>query len=200
MTHLVIMASGEGTNAVNLINRFRHHPFARVVLLICDRPTAPVIEKARALQVPVELVSKDQLQNGKALNRLLRGYSADLIVLAGFLRKIPEETVRAYPRQIINIHPALLPAFGGKGMYGMAVHQAVINAGVRQSGITIHFVNEHYDAGEIIFQKSIPVLPEDTPESLMQKVRHLEHRYYPEVIETLIRQRMAGRVNPSVDS
>lgn len=186
MTHLAVFASGEGTNAENLIRYFQHHPLARVVLVVSDRAEAPVIRKAQRLNVPVHVLSSDELRSGERLKDVLKQSGIEMILLAGYLRKMSDELIQHYPEKIINLHPALLPAFGGKGMYGMKVHEAVIRSGVKESGITIHFVNEHYDEGEIIFQKSIPVEANDTPESLQKKIRELELKYYPEVIEKLL--------------
>lgn len=186
MLHLAVFASGEGTNAVNLIRHFENHPLAKVVLVVCDKAGAPVLEKSKHLNVYAHLLTPDEIYSGERIVNLLRNSAIDLVLLAGYLRKIPFEVIEAYPKKIINLHPALLPAFGGKGMYGMKVHEAVIASGVKESGITIHFVNEHYDEGEIIFQKSIPVETNDTSDSLQKKIRELELKYYPQVVEKLI--------------
>lgn len=187
MTRLAVFASGEGTNAENLIRHFQNHPMARVVMVVSDKAEAPVIEKAKRLHVPVHVLSADEVLSGKKMNDVLKPSGIHLIVLAGYLRKIPGEVIEQYPQKIINLHPALLPFFGGKGMYGKKVHEAVIRSGVKESGITIHFVNEHYDDGEIIFQKSIPVEADETSESLQKKIRELEWKYYPEVIDKLLK-------------
>ncbi|MBL7929843.1 MAG: phosphoribosylglycinamide formyltransferase [Bacteroidia bacterium] len=187
MTRLAVFASGEGTNAENLIRHFQNHPMARVVMVVSDKAEAPVIEKAKRLHVPVHVLSADEVLSGKKMNDVLKQSDIHLIVLAGYLRKIPGEVIEQYPQKIINLHPALLPFFGGKGMYGKKVHEAVIRSGVKESGITIHFVNEHYDDGEIIFQKSIPVEADETSESLQKKIRELEWKYYPEVIDKLLK-------------
>lgn len=186
MTRLAVFASGEGTNAENLIRHFQNHPLAKVVLVVSDNAEAPVIEKAKRLNVPVHVLSSDELRSGIMMNDVLKQSAIDMILLAGYLRKIPGEVIEHYPKKIINLHPALLPSFGGKGMYGMKVHEAVIGSGVKESGITIHFVNEHYDEGEIIFQKSIPVEADDSSETLQKKIKALELKFFPEVIEKLL--------------
>ncbi len=192
MMRLAVFASGEGTNAENLIRYFENHPQSRVVLVISDKSEAPVIEKAKRLNIPVRVLGSDEVCSGKKLIDVMKQSGIDMIVLAGYLRKIPGELIEHYPKKIINLHPALLPFFGGKGMYGMKVHEAVIASGVKESGITIHYVNEHYDEGEIIFQKSVPVAEGDTPESLQKKIRALELKYYPEVIAKLITSSPVG--------
>lgn len=186
MIHLAVFASGEGTNADNLIRFFQNHPLAKVVLVVSDKAAAPVIEKAKKRNVPVLTLNTHELHSGKWLQDFLNAAGIHMILLAGYLRKIPPELINGYPKKIINLHPALLPAFGGKGMYGMRVHEAVIASGKKESGISIHYVNEQYDKGEILFQKSIPVEPTDTPGSLQKKIRALELKYYPEVIEKLL--------------
>jgi phosphoribosylglycinamide formyltransferase-1 len=192
MTRLAVFASGEGTNAENLIQFFRNHPLACVTLVACDKAGAPVIEKANRFQVPVHVFSNEELHSGALMKKILNDAGIGMIALAGYLRKVPVEVIKHYPEKIINLHPALLPAFGGKGMYGMKVHEAVIASGAKESGITIHFVNENYDEGKIIFQKSIPVRPDDSPVSLQKKIRELEIKYYPLVIEKLLKDSQAG--------
>lgn len=192
MIRLAVFASGEGTNAENLIRYFKNHPLAKVILVITDKTEAPVIEKAKRLNVPVRVLSSNEVRSGEKMIDVLNQSGIDMIVLAGYLRKIPGEVIEHYPKKIINLHPALLPLFGGKGMYGIKVHEAVIRSGMKESGITIHFVNEHYDEGEIIFQKSIPVEADDTAETLQKKIRELELKYLPEVIEKLITSSPVG--------
>ncbi len=192
MIRLAVFASGEGTNAENLIRYFENHSGARVVLVVSDKENARVIAKAKRLHVPVHVLSSDEVCSGKRLMEVLKQSGINMIVLAGYLRKIPGDVIEHYPKKIINLHPALLPSFGGKGMYGMKVHEAVIRSGIKESGITIHYVNEHYDEGEIIFQKSIPVETNDTPDSLQKKIRALELKYFPEVIEKLITSSPVG--------
>ncbi|MBK9175368.1 MAG: phosphoribosylglycinamide formyltransferase [Flavobacteriales bacterium] len=185
MVRIAVLASGSGTNTERLIEHFAEHPAGRVVLVGCDQPDAGVLERAWRLHVPGYLFNGRQLREGSVL-RELRSQRIDLIVLAGFMRLVPAEVVRAFPERIVNIHPALLPKFGGKGMYGRRVHEAVIAAGEQESGITIHLVNERYDEGRIVHQASCPVLANDTPEALAERIHALEHEHYPEVVSNLI--------------
>lgn len=185
MKRIAVMASGSGTNAQRLIEHFQAHPAAQVMLVGCDQPQAGVLQRAWDLHVPSYLFNGQELRGGTVLRELL-GQGIDLVVLAGFLRLIPDEMVRAFPDRMVNIHPALLPKFGGKGMYGHRVHEAVIAAGEQESGITIHLVNERYDEGRILFQAKCPVLPADTPASLAGRIHALEHAHYPRVVESLI--------------
>ena len=182
---IAILASGSGSNAQCLVEHFRGHAAAEVVLIGCDQPNAGVLQRAWDLGVPSYLFNGAQLKDGTVLHEL-QGLQVDLIVLAGFLRLIPAAMVQACPGRILNIHPALLPKYGGKGMYGQRVHEAVIAAGERESGITIHLVNEHYDEGEHLFQARCAVLPEDTPDTLAQRIHTLEHAHFPRVVEELI--------------
>lgn len=186
MERIAILASGSGTNAQRLIEHFAQHAAARVALVGCDRPGAGVIQRAWDLGVPCYLFGVAELRNGDLL-RELQGQRITLIVLAGFLRLLPEELIAAFPGRIVNIHPSLLPRFGGKGMYGDRVHAAVIAAGEPESGITIHLVNEHYDEGEVLFQRKCPVLLGDTPESLAKRIHELEHAHYPAVVEEVLK-------------
>lgn len=185
MNSIAILASGSGTNAENIIRYFNNHPFIRATLVATNNPNAYVIERAKIMAVPVVVFSMEELQNGVLL-KLLKVNSIDLIVLAGFIKLVPECVVNAFPRRIVNIHPALLPAYGGKGMYGDRVHEAVIANGDKESGITIHYVNNRYDEGDIIFQAKCEVNPTDTPATLAQKVHQLEYQHYPGVIESLL--------------
>lgn len=185
MKNIAILASGSGTNAQRLVEHFSGSERARIALLGSDNPNAGVIQRAWDLSVPSYLFSSTQLKDGNVL-RELKGQCIDLVVLAGFLRLVPVEMVRAFPKRIVNIHPALLPKYGGKGMYGQRVHEAVIAAGEKESGITIHFVNERYDEGEHLHQVKCPVLPDDTPGSLAERIHALEHLHYSQVIESLI--------------
>ena len=189
LKHLVIFASGAGSNAKSIIDFFKQTNKARVALIVCNNPDAGVITIAENEKIPVLLISKKHfLENGYLPE--IKNYDPDLIILAGFLWKIPEALIKAFPRKIVNIHPALLPGFGGKGMYGMAVHEAVIKARENQSGITIHFVDEFYDNGKIIFQATCPVHENDTAELLAQRIHALEYEYFPKVIEKLIAKRI----------
>ncbi|GAB4320972.1 MAG: phosphoribosylglycinamide formyltransferase [Bacteroidales bacterium] len=182
---VAIFASGNGTNAENIIIRFRNHPVIRVVRVFCNHPGAGVISRAGKQGVPVTVFTRSDLNERKILKALIAD-CIDFIVLAGFLWLIPPDIVSAYPGRIVNIHPALLPKYGGKGMYGDHVHRAVIASGDRESGITIHLVNEHYDEGAALFQARCPVEPDDTPEKLARRIHQLEYRHFPEVIEKWI--------------
>lgn len=185
MRKIAILASGEGTNAEHIIRYFAGHPAIQVVVVIASKPTAGVIKRAESLNVPVEVLSKEVFEKGTVLEVLSR-YAADFIVLAGFLLHIPSAVLHDYSGKIVNIHPSLLPKFGGKGMYGGHVHEAVLAAKEKESGITVHYVDELYDNGKIIFQAKCPVFPEDTPELLAQRVHALEYTYYPCVIEKVL--------------
>ncbi|GAA4301379.1 phosphoribosylglycinamide formyltransferase [Compostibacter hankyongensis] len=187
MKHIVIFASGTGSNAAKIIDRFRESELARVKLLLCNNPQAGVLETARREGIPVALLDRHDFYHTDRYVKLLQEMPADLVVLAGFLWKIPDNLVRAFAGKMINLHPALLPKYGGKGMYGERVHTAVIAAGDTESGITIHYVNDQYDDGEIILQKTCPVLPGDTPELLAGRIHKLEHTWLPQVVEELLR-------------
>ena len=185
MKQIAIFASGTGTNAEQIIRHFTRHPTVKVQLVVSNKPQAGVIQKARLHDVPQLILEKEKFFRGNHYVDELREKHIDLLVLAGFLWKIPDGLIAAYRGNIINIHPALLPAYGGKGMYGMTVHEAVIKAGESETGITIHHVDEQYDHGAVIFQAKCAVAPDDTAESLAAKVHELEHRYYPQIIEQL---------------
>ena len=186
MTQLAIFASGAGTNAKNIIDHFRHHPVICVSLIACNKPDAGVLHIAREEGIPVLLIEREPFFSGTAYVPELREKKIDYIILAGFLWKIPEALIKAYPRRIINIHPALLPKHGGKGMYGRFVHEAVIAASDKETGITIHYVDEQYDHGEAIFQARVPVEAGDDPGTLARKVQLLEYEHFPEVIEGVV--------------
>jgi len=178
---LAIFASGSGTNAEQIIRHFTDHPDIRTELLLSNKPDAYALVRATALGIPAVTFTKEDFQDGTVENLLLRA-GITHVVLAGFLWLVPPSLVRAFPGRIINIHPALLPSFGGKGMYGMRVHQAVRDSGVGKTGITIHLVNEHYDEGSILFQAECNVLPSDTPENIAAKVHELEYAHFPRII------------------
>jgi phosphoribosylglycinamide formyltransferase 1 len=182
---IAIFASGAGSNAQKIIQHFARHPNIKVVLVVCNKPQAGVLAIAETAGIPSLLIQKTALQ-AHGYREELQAAGVDFIVLAGFLLKIPPVLVQAFPNKIINIHPALLPKHGGQGMYGAHVHQAVIDAKDAQSGITIHYVNEQYDEGNIIFQASCPVVPGDDAPSLADKVHQLEHLHYPRLIEQLL--------------
>ncbi|MDD2285861.1 MAG: phosphoribosylglycinamide formyltransferase, partial [Paludibacter sp.] len=184
---IALFASGSGSNAENIIRYFSEKPGIVFPLIISNKPDAFVHERAKTMGIPSFSFSKKEFDEGDKIIRLLKEYKINFIVLAGFLLKISSPLLEAFPNKIINIHPALLPKFGGKGMYGQHVHRAVVNAGETQSGITIHYVNEKYDEGSIIFQAICEVLPDDTPESLAEKVHALEYLHFPGVIENIVK-------------
>ncbi len=186
---IAIFASGGGTNAENLALYFRNNNIAEIAIMVTNVATAGVIERAEKLNIPCHVLSKNTLSSGQEINQFLEKHSIDFIVLAGYLWKIPQELVQKFNGKILNIHPALLPAYGGKGMYGMNVHKAVINANESYSGITIHEVNENYDEGSIVFQKSYEIKSGETPESLAKEVQKLEHVHFPSVVENYIRDK-----------
>lgn len=186
MKRLAIFASGTGSNAKQLIDYFSGNKDISVALLVSNRKEARALEIARNSNVPAVNFTKEEFYNSSTVIEKLVSEKIDFIVLAGFLIKIPDNILKAYENKIINIHPALLPDFGGKGMYGLNVHKAVIESGKKESGITIHLVNEHYDEGRILYQAKCPVLENDTAEILATRVQELEHRYFPEVVEHFI--------------
>ena len=185
MIKIVIFASGSGTNAENIIRHFKATKTASIEAVFTNKADAQVIQRAEKYQVPSQVFSKNDLETGKVLQEI-NTIQPDLIVLAGFLLKFPETIVAAYPDKIINIHPALLPKYGGKGMYGMHVHRAIVENKEPKTGITIHYVNENYDEGNVIFQKEVTVLISDTPEVVAAKIHELEQDHFPVVIEKLI--------------
>lgn len=186
--NLAILASGSGTNAENLTRFFKNHGNIEVRLILSNKADAGVLGRADRLGIPTRTFSRSQFENPDFMLPVLRNSEIDLIVLAGFLWLIPSYLVESYANRIINIHPALLPAYGGKGMYGDRVHRAVIGAQEKKSGITIHYVNEKYDEGAIIAQFECEVTPEDTPESLAKKIHKLEYAHFPQVIESVANQ------------
>ena len=188
MIKIVIFASGSGTNAENIIRYFQATKSASVEAVFTNKADAQVIQRAEKYQVPSQVFTKNDLEAGKVLQEI-NTIQPDLIVLAGFLLKFPESIVAEYPDKIINIHPALLPKYGGKGMYGMHVHRAVVENKESKTGITIHYVNENYDEGNIIFQKELTVLISDTPEVVAAKIHELEQDHFPVVIEKLLTNR-----------
>ncbi|MDD4820393.1 MAG: phosphoribosylglycinamide formyltransferase [Flavobacteriales bacterium] len=187
MKRIAVFASGNGSNAENLINYFRENDLADVSLVLTDNPKAKVISRAEKLFVPHVVITPQELSNGSVLERLKKN-KIDFVVLAGFLRMVPKNIVEAFKDRIINIHPALLPSYGGKGMYGINVHKAVVDAGENETGITIHYVNENYDDGDIIFQTTTDVYPDDTPEDVAEKVHALEKQYLPQITEELLEE------------
>ncbi len=191
-TNLAIFASGTGTNAYKIIQHFRTNPLVDVKLIVCNKPQAGVLEIARSEGIPALLIDRKEFYETTALLERLQEEDIGFIALAGFLWLVPSYLVEAYRGRMVNIHPALLPKFGGKGMYGMHVHRAVKAAGEKETGITIHYVDERYDEGDIVFQARCPIEPEDSPETIARKVQRLEHRHYPQVIEQLIRSHTGG--------
>ena len=183
--HIAIFASGKGSNAQAIIDHFKGNDTIKVALIVTNKKDAGAIQIAKENRIPFDIVSPKELQDEEMLD-MLDVYEIDLIVLAGFLLLVPAFLVKAYPNKIINIHPALLPAHGGKGMYGVRVHEAVLAAKDAETGITIHYVNEKYDDGEYIAQFRCHVEPDDNLETLAAKVHQLEHEHYPKVIETLL--------------
>lgn len=186
MIHIAVFASGAGSNAKKIIEHFSQNQKATVALVVCNKPQAGVIQIAADHHIPVLNIERERFFKGDGYVPELKEHQVNFIVLAGFLWKVPQTLIDAYPRLIVNIHPALLPKYGGKGMFGAFVHDAVIKASEVESGITIHYVDEHYDNGDVIFQATCPVQPTDTPETLSQRIHTLEHQHYPEVIEQLI--------------
>lgn len=185
---IAIFASGAGSNAQKIIEHFKGSPLAKVALVVSNKPAAGALKIAEQNNIPILLVEKERFFGGNSYLSELKSREIDFIVLAGFLLKIPEALIKAYPRRIINIHPALLPKYGGKGMYGSYVHEAVLAAKEKESGITIHYVDEHYDNGDIILQVNCPVLENDDAESLAHRIHALEHANYPVIIEELVSQ------------
>ncbi len=184
---IAVFASGNGSNAENLIKYFNdRREIAEVALVVCNRPDALALRRAEALGVASVVMSRDRLNDPESIIGVLAAYEIDFIVLAGFLLKVPEFLLDRYRGRIVNIHPALLPKFGGKGMYGRHVHEAVVAAGERETGITIHHVSERYDEGQVIFQAAVGVSADDTPADVERKVRDLEMRHLPEVIGHVI--------------
>ena len=188
MIDIAIFASGSGSNAENIADYFRSSADIQVSLIISNKRDAYVHERARKLGIPSLTFSKEAFDEGTPLLETLRAYHTDFIVLAGFLLKVSQPLLDAYPNRIVNIHPALLPAYGGRGMYGERVHRAVVDAGETASGITIHYVNAHYDEGHIIFQATCKVEADDTPDDVAGKVHLLEYAHYPEVIASLVKK------------
>ncbi len=184
--NIAIFASGSGSNAENIISYFKKNNLTSNFSVFCNKANAGVFERAKRLKTPAYLFTKNDLISGKTLE-LLKSHQIDFIVLAGFLLQFPKEIISLYPNKIVNIHPALLPKYGGKGMYGMHVHNAVIQNKESETGITIHYVNENYDEGAIIFQAKTNLTPFDTPETVAEKIHSLEYAHFPKVIEQLLK-------------
>ena len=184
--NLILFASGSGSNAENVCKHFQHHPDIRIQALFCNNPKAGVIKKMEAFQVPVHVFSKAEFSDANQFLKSIQSFQPDYIVLLGFLWKIPPFLVAAYPNRIINLHPALLPKFGGKGMYGHHVHEAVKQAGEKETGITIHLVDEHYDEGKIIAQYRCKVDESDTVDQIADKIHLLEMEFVPQAIAQVV--------------
>ncbi len=183
---LAIFASGDGTNAENIIKYFKNHPSIEVHSLLCNNKNAGVLERIKAYNVNPKIFTKEDLYENDEIKSYLEWFKVDFVILAGFLWMIPESLINQFPHGIINLHPALLPAYGGKGMYGMKVHEAVINNQESESGITIHLVNKRYDEGEILFQAKTSISDSENPESLAIKIHELEHLHLPRIIEDYV--------------
>lgn len=182
---IILFASGSGTNVENIIKYFKHNPALEIAMVLTNNPKAGVIERLACTKIKTTLFDKVQLTNGELINQI-KLLNPDLIVLAGFLLKIPLDFTQAFKDKIINIHPSLLPKHGGKGMYGDRVHRSVKEAGDQETGISIHFVNEHYDEGSIIFQAKVKIEEKDSIEEITNRVHQLEYKFYPEVIQNLL--------------
>jgi len=184
--NIAILASGNGSNAQKIIEYFNNNSIIKIVLVLSNKKDAYVLERAKLLNIPCFTFTFEEFNNSTVVQTKLKEFNVGFIILAGFMLKLPAVLIKAFPERIVNIHPALLPKFGGKGMYGEHVHQAVIASKEKESGMTIHYVNEKYDEGKIIFQASCKVEKTDTPETLAEKIHILEHRYYPKIIESII--------------
>ncbi len=185
MKKILLFASGTGSNVENIIQHFKNHHDIIVVGVLTNNPNAKVLDKAKNYNIPTLIFNREQLTDGFVFDKIAE-LKPDLIVLAGFLWKMPEEIVKAYPNKIINIHPALLPKYGGKGMYGIKVHQTVLENKEKETGITIHYVNEHYDEGEFIFQQKVNIEDCTSADEIIYKIHELEHKHFPEIIERLL--------------
>jgi phosphoribosylglycinamide formyltransferase-1 len=188
MKNIAIFASGSGTNAQAIIEYLHQGDVARVACILSNNSKAYVLVRAREKQIPSHVINRDDFYHSDHVIEILHKHTVDFIVLAGFLWLVPKNLISLYPKRIINIHPALLPKYGGKGMYGMKVHETVIEQGEAESGISIHYVNEKYDEGNIIFQARCKIDDGDTPEKLAEKIHQLEYRHFPKIVEELVMQ------------
>ncbi|MEJ6711988.1 MAG: phosphoribosylglycinamide formyltransferase [Flavobacteriales bacterium] len=186
MTKIAIFASGSGSNAENIIQYFQGIQSVEIVLVLSNRKDSYVLARAIKYSIPTFVFTKNELNNTTKVLDYLHKLNASILILAGFLLKIPNNLLIEYPNKILNIHPSLLPLYGGKGMYGMNVHRSVVESKDQVSGITIHYVNEHYDQGDYIFQATCPVLSSDSPEDVKQKVHDLERIHYPKIIASIL--------------
>jgi phosphoribosylglycinamide formyltransferase-1 len=187
MKRIVIFASGSGSNAENLIKFFQNSENANVTLVVTNNPYAKVLDRCKVFKTPALSFNKSAFLESDVILNVLKSEKPDLIILAGFLWKFPESILKEFPQSVINLHPALLPKFGGKGMYGMNVHKAVIDQKEIETGITIHYVNEHYDEGAIVFQATCKVENTDTPDDVAAKIHKLEMKHFPKVVEKLLK-------------
>ena len=188
MKRIAIFASGSGSNAENIANYFKGSKSVEISLIVANNPQAYVLERAKKLGIPSQVVTKAEFMAADSIVAMMQEYKIDFIVLAGFLLLVPQKLIDAYPSRIVNIHPALLPKHGGKGMYGDRVHKAVVESGDTESGITIHLIDADYDKGTTFFQAKCPVLPTDTPDDVAAKVHALEYEHFPHVIEVILQQ------------
>ncbi len=186
LPRIALFASGNGSNVQRITEYFSDKNILEIAAVYCNNPGAFVLERAKRLNLPAVQFNRNTFYDSEITGNDLSSRKVDWLILAGFLWLIPDYLLKAFPNRIINIHPALLPKYGGKGMFGMKVHESVIAQRETESGITIHYVNEHYDEGQVIFQAKCPVTPDDTPESLAAKIHELEYRYFPEVIRDLL--------------
>ncbi|MFK8270771.1 phosphoribosylglycinamide formyltransferase [Capnocytophaga stomatis] len=187
MRKIIIFASGSGSNAERIATYFRENDEVEVSLILSNNPKAGVLERAKRLQIPSVVFDRQAFYHSEVVLDIVKSQKPDLIILAGFLWKFPENIIEKFPNKIVNIHPSLLPKYGGKGMYGSFVHQAVIENKETESGITIHYVNENYDEGAIIFQAKTTISENDTADSLAEKIHQLEYKHFPEVIASLLK-------------
>jgi phosphoribosylglycinamide formyltransferase 1 len=185
---IAIFASGSGSNAQKIMEHFKRHAEAEVVLILTNNPSAYVLQRADNFEIPSHIFTRHEFYETDDVVRILKNLQVDLIVLAGFLWLVPPDLLQAFPNKIINLHPALLPKYGGKGMYGDHVHNAILAAGEEESGITIHFASEQFDEGEIIHQSKFKIEPGDNLEMVKFKGQQLEHQYFPKVIENLLKK------------
>ena len=185
MKKILLFASGAGSNVENIIQYFKNNPDVKIAGVFSNNPNAKVLDKAKNYNIPTLIFGREQLTEGFVLDKMAE-FKPDLVVLAGFLWKMPQEIVSAYPNKIINIHPALLPKYGGKGMYGIKVHQTVLENKEKETGITIHYVNEHYDEGEFIFQQKVAIEDCTSADEIANKIHELEHKHFPKIIEKLL--------------
>ncbi|MGI4752067.1 MAG: phosphoribosylglycinamide formyltransferase [Janthinobacterium lividum] len=185
---IAIFASGSGSNAQKIMEYFKNHALAEVTLILTNNPDAYVLQRADNFEIPTHIFNRKAFYQSDEVIQLLQKLDIDLVVLAGFLWLVPQNLLKAFPNKVINIHPALLPNYGGKGMYGDHIHRAVLAAREKESGISIHFVNEHFDEGEMIQQFRFKIDPQDQLENIRFKIQQLEHQHYPRVIESLVKK------------